>query len=1459
MQLSHFLLKRFGVCLVLFLLCSVAAFASDPNLVAYWQLDGDFLDSSPGLHHGTFHDDNASGAQWAGGVDGQAIDLDGVDDYVETPYILNPATAGPFSAVAWVKGGAATQKIICQTDVNGIGRIWLHVAADGVLYTNLTEANNFSLLNAGFPWDSDNWHHVGVTWDGFRRRLYMDGQVVAADTEDISGLEYTEGVLYIGAHKTLATGQFWNGLIDDVRIYNRALSEAEIADMVGPILSVSDTDFMFVALEAGANPNDQLLTVSNPGGGTVNWSIVDVNEVTLTLPGWLTIAPANGVLGYDESEPVTLSADITGLSGGQYSYAFDVVAPGAVNSPQTVTVELDVIGPILSVSSNTFSFIAPESGANPDDQTLTISNPGGGTVNWSIVDVNEVTLTLPDWLTIAPANGSLGYDESEPVTLSVDITGLPVGQYSFAFQVVDPAAANSPQMLTVDLKVIGPILSVSETDFNFVGLEAGANPDSQVLTVENLGGGTVNWSIDTTDKPGWLILMPTSGSLGPNESEPVTLSIDTTGLVDGLYSYAFQMTAPGAANSLQTIAVYLGIGRIIDVPGTYPTIQAAINASASGDTIIVSPGTYYENVVFDSNYVNDIILTSVDPSDPVVVASTIIDGGNDGSVVTFSGGETSDLQLRGFTITNGYATGPYPSDSGGGIMGNGTLATISSCNITGNRALYVGGGLCDCDGAVMNCAISNNTIIYSKGAGGGLYGCDGSITNCTIVGNTAGWYGGGLYGCDGSITNCTILFNISPGLGGGLAYCDGIITNCTILGNETDLDGGGLYDCDGSIVNCIIWNNNAGRSGDQLIRCSHPSYSCVQGGTGGGTGNITANPLFADADSGDYHLKSEYGRWDPNEWVTDTVTSPCIDAGAPSDVIPGDPNDWQNELWPNGGRINMGAYGGTAEASMSGNPIGNVADLDHDDHVTLHDFALFSRDWQTVEYLLDTDFDLNGVVDIDDLAEFAYQWLWEPGPILEVSETVFWPVGYEGGFNPDPNILTVFNTGVRMLNWSIDTTGKPEWLTIAPTSGSLGHDESEPVTLSVDVTGLAVGQYSYAFDVVDPAAMNSPQTVTVELEVIGPIIGVSETSFSYVVYESGTNPDPNVLTISNPGGGTVNWSIDTTGKPDWLNVTPTSGTLGQGQSEPVTLSVDITGLSVGQYSYAFDVMAPGAVNNPQTVTVGLEVVGLGPILSVLEVDFNFVGLEAGANPDSQVLAVENLGGGTVNWSIDTTGKPDWLNVMPTSGTLGQGQSEPVTLSVDITGLSGGQYSYSFDVVDPGAVNSPQTVTVQLAIGTQGDFESGWGIWTNVTGVDTDEWFRDSGGTPSGSTGPASGAGGSTWYAYMETSDGYAYTAGDTAILEGPNIGGSNRVLSFYYHMYGSTMGMLNVDVYSGGAWTNGVWSISGQQHTSSTAPYTEAVVDLSSFTGTIKVRFRGVAAGDFLGDMAIDNISIYEE
>lgn len=378
-----------------------------------------------------------------------------------------------------------------------------------------------------------------------------------------------------------------------------------------------------------------------------------------------------------------------------------------------------------------------------------------------------------------------------------------------------------------------------------------------------------------------------------------------------------------------------------DGPADFNSIQVAIDEAAEGDEIVVAPGTYYENIVFGGK---DITLRSTDPMNADVVAKTVINGTFGGSVVTFSGMESANCMLSGFTVTGGKA-GSWPDYScfGGGIYGKGTGATIQYNVIKENQvdpswmpSSALGGGICNCDGTIQYNVVSGNRATGDEGsaAGGGLYGCDGTIQYNVICDNSA-LEGGGLSNCDGSITNCVVVGN-KAWCGGGIFNCS-VIRNCTISNNSASEKGGGIY-CYGSettLSNCILWGNVAAQ-GEQIALYGyawHPSsvmvsYSNVQGGSeqvyvGPGdrlnwpAGNINVDPCFADTSSPDpnewdYHLKSQAGRWDPTSWswVQDDVTSLCIDKGDPNSPVAAEP-------LPNGCRVNMGAYGDTVEASKS--------------------------------------------------------------------------------------------------------------------------------------------------------------------------------------------------------------------------------------------------------------------------------------------------------------------------------------------------------------------------------------------------------------------------------------------------------------------------------------------------------------------------------------------------------------
>ncbi len=132
------------------------------------------------------------------------------------------------------------------------------------------------------------------------------------------------------------------------------------------------------------------------------------------------------------------------------------------------------------------------------------------------------------------------------------------------------------------------------------------------------------------------------------------------------------------------------------------------------------------------------------------------------------------------------------------------------------------------------------------------------------------------------------------------------------------------------------------------------------------SGKVDINDLMIFCEN--YLVHYEQGRW-----VYDDVTSPCIDAGDPN-------SDWTAELWPHGKRINMGVYGGTAEASMSASATGNPADFDNDDDVDINDLSLFSDVWPITKVLLKEDIDRSGFVDLYDFAIFAENWFWTETP-----------------------------------------------------------------------------------------------------------------------------------------------------------------------------------------------------------------------------------------------------------------------------------------------------------------------------------------------------------------------------------------------------------------------------------------------------------------------------------------------
>jgi len=306
-------------------------------------------------------------------------------------------------------------------------------------------------------------------------------------------------------------------------------------------------------------------------------------------------------------------------------------------------------------------------------------------------------------------------------------------------------------------------------------------------------------------------------------------------------------------------------GNIIRVPADQPTIQAGIDVASDGGTVLVADGIY----TGEGNKNLDFKGKAITVTSENGAANCVIDCEGDGRGFYFHSGETEESLVKGFTIKDGGNVW-----TGGGISCENNSSPIIDSNIITGCIAGGGGGGINCTNSSPK--IVNNTIIgNSTDSGGGIWCYESypQVINNIISGNSTTNSGGGI----------------------GTYNCSPTIVNNTITGNSATNGGGGITvnDFTPMVKNTILWGNTGGQI--RIISGSiNITYSCIQGGWSG-TGNIDVDPMFADAGNGNYHLK---------------LGSPCIDTADPT-------SDYSNEPEPNGGRINMGAYGNTPEATIS--------------------------------------------------------------------------------------------------------------------------------------------------------------------------------------------------------------------------------------------------------------------------------------------------------------------------------------------------------------------------------------------------------------------------------------------------------------------------------------------------------------------------------------------------------------
>ncbi len=361
------------------------------------------------------------------------------------------------------------------------------------------------------------------------------------------------------------------------------------------------------------------------------------------------------------------------------------------------------------------------------------------------------------------------------------------------------------------------------------------------------------------------------------------------------------------------------------------TVQAAVDAaSVLGGDVWVQSGSYEENITLQPYaYLYGGFAGNEEVRDERdwVANATILDGRQQGWVVTAEAGHHVSA-IDGFTITGGGAMYSYggglrlvsssPTIANNTITGNSAVfggglyllsssPTIANNTITGNNSSDEGGGLFleSSSPTIANNTITGNASRYRSGGGLYLLSSSPTIANNTITGNSAE-RGGGLYLRDSfpTIANNTITGNRSSGCGGGLYLWSSSPTtaNNTITSNSA-VNGGGLYLYNGSspmIANTIIALNSSG----VYVYDSEPTlwYNCVYGNAEydydglsdptGTDGNISEDPLLADAQYGNVHIQPD---------------SPCVDAGSNTDVYGDSDLDGEPRIHPADGIVDIGA------------------------------------------------------------------------------------------------------------------------------------------------------------------------------------------------------------------------------------------------------------------------------------------------------------------------------------------------------------------------------------------------------------------------------------------------------------------------------------------------------------------------------------------------------------------------
>ena len=956
-------------------------------------------------------------------------------------------------------------------------------------------------------------------------------------------------------------------------------------------------------------------------------------RVGLTLDANITLIDTSGanIIHADAKGSFSDTAFVDPSWGGgpHVIHAEDAIKHKSASFSVTVTGQSTSLRPAHLLLSPTTLDLGSGDQATNSTQMITLTNAGGGQITW------QATATQ-SWLLMSPKSGTFSRGQSMRVVVASDRSNLRVGSYSASIIFSsNTEGATLPVKMSVTQLQPGhePILQLTPAVLSFTATDGGISPPAQVVTISNPGMLALQWNATsvTDDGTGWLSLNPSSGTVSKGSSQAVTISVNTSAMLPGVYSGTVTFAGKGVVatkDSPQTIYVSLVVlpqcgiqvspgaltfagvylqsppaQKIISV-GVYQGCSSALNWSAFATTSSggkwlsvgptggvtpsypsvsvyttgLKPGTYSGLVIFswpDGTQTLPVTLSIGQPTTPIVTAAP--------ATLSFSGiiGQPGPMPQNTLTLTN----------TGGDILTwHATAATA------------IGGAWLAITPATGTLASSLSAPINVKAKllrtlTAGTYTATITITGTDSLGHPAA----------GSPLLIPVSFVVQMPC--ALTSTTPALTFAGVTGQPNPAAQAATITASGACVNALTWTATTATTppgGTWLtatpatgtVSLTVPSTTSVGVATAGlAAGSYTGKVTLTAIDS---VTKLAVGK---PLVIAVTLTLQPVCTLQPPSVI--------GEIFSSGVGTNPARQ--TFTVAVIGACTGNVTITPTATMASGTGWLAVSPATTTVISGTSTTFTVT--VASAALAAGSYTGsitlvainggiaITGSSQAVAVTLTVLAPPSLVAGpgtlnFNvstgPLSQPVTITNTGGQPLNWTAALgAGSPSYVSLSAISGTgLAGGANTTVNVTVNATGVPGGttvSTSMVISAIDPitglAVTGSPSVVVITITIPSPHMALSANYLTFTT-TVGNNPPAQTINLQNTGGDILTW---TAGAPSqtWLTVTPTPGSDPAGQTTSLTFTIDVTGITAGTYTAT--VLITPSIGTPVTVTVTLTI------------------------------------------------------------------------------------------------------------------------------------------------------------------------------------------------------------------------------------------------------------------------------